>query len=259
MELQLPESAYPREFFAELASLEGRHFWFRARDRLFLWAVQRHHPRARRMLEVGCGTGHVLEYLRRHIPSLTIIGTDLFEEGLRHARERTEDCVGLARADARALPFGQVFDVAGAFDVLEHVEQDQLVIDELFRVLRPSGILIISVPQHAWLWSTADEHAHHVRRYTATRLHTLLTSAGFEIIRSTSFVSLLLPAMAASRVVRKRGRTEDPYAELRLPRILNAVLGLVMSVELAAIRLGIRLPAGGSRLVIARRPAVGLF
>lgn len=251
VEISLASGGYPREFFTELATLEDAHFWFRARDRLFRWAIRRHHPQARSMLEVGCGTGHVLSELRVELPELRLVGSELFHEGLWQARERVGGSVDLVLADARRLPFGADFDVVGAFDVLEHIEEDGRVVAELHRVLRPGGMLLLTVPQHRWLWSEADDRAQHVRRYSRSTLHPLLEQAGFEILRSTSFVSLLLPVMVASRL-RRRGPS-DPLAELRLANWLNTVLGWVMTTERAAIQRGITFPWGGSRLVIARR------
>lgn len=251
VEVSLASGGYPREFFAELATLEDAHFWFQARDRLFRWAIRRYHPQALSMLEVGCGTGHVLNQLRLELPELRLVGSELFHEGLWQARERVGSAADLVLADARRLPFGEDFDVVGAFDVLEHIEEDGRVLAELHRVLRPGGMLLLTVPQHQWLWSEADVRAQHVRRYSRSTLHPLLERAGFEILRSTSFVSLLLPVMLVSRL--RRTRSADPLAELRLASWLNTVLGRVMTTERAAIQRGITFPWGGSRLVIARR------
>ena len=250
--------SYAPERYDEIAGLEDRHFWFRARNRLFVWALRRHHPSARTMLDVGCGTGHVLEQLHREMPALRLTGSEVFSEGLDHARQRVGGDVGLVRADARCLPFGQEFDVVGAFDVIEHIDDDARVAAELFRVVRPGGLLLMTVPQHRWLWSQADVRARHVRRYTAATLHSLLRGAGFEIVRSTSFVFLLLPPMLLSRVLtRLRGRkgSGDLHSELHLAGWLNTVLDRVLRLELAAIYRGVSFPVGGSRFVVARRPS----
>ena len=113
---------------------------------------------------------------------------------------------------------------------------------------------MISVPQHRWLWSPADDHAHHVRRYTARELHKKLGSAGFEVLRSTSFVSFLLPAMLLSRLRKSKGRSDfDPTDELKLPKVMNSIFYGVMRIELSLIRRGINFPSGGSRLVVAKK------
>ncbi len=250
-------AGYAPELFDEIAALEDHHFWFRARDRLFLWAVGQYGRNARTMLDVGCGTGHVLAQLRVHLPHLHLVGSELFEEGLHLARRRLANEIDLVRSDARDLPFDQPFDVVGAFDVIEHVVDDARVLDELFRVLRPGGLLLLTVPQHRWLWSGADVRAHHERRYTAASLHPLVRQSGFEIVRSTSFVSLMLPAMVISRL-RARPSQDDEQSDLHIAGRLNALAGRVMSWEIAAIRHGVNFAFGGSRLVVARKPAASV-
>jgi 2-polyprenyl-3-methyl-5-hydroxy-6-metoxy-1,4-benzoquinol methylase len=62
--------------------------------------------------------------------------------------------------------------VIGAFDVIEHIEQDERVLLDLWCAIKARGGLIISMLKHRWLWSAADEHACHVRRCTNRNLLT---------------------------------------------------------------------------------------
>jgi hypothetical protein len=111
------------------------------------------------------------------------------------------------------------------------------------------------VPQHPALWSKQDEKACHVRRYTAAELAGKVQRAGFEILDSGSFVSLLLPLMWLSRSMANRGsNTEhDAMAELRIGKLMNLMLKAVMHVEMGLISIGVRFPAGGSRFLVARK------
>ena len=95
----------------------------------------------------------------------------------------------------------------------------------------------------------------HVRRYTATELRRKVEAAGFEVVRMTSFVSLLLPMMFASRLrLRIRERKEfDAIGELRQPRAVNMALEAVMMIERTLIRRGLSFPAGGSLLLVSRK------
>ena len=78
--------------------------------------------------------------------------------------------------------------------------------------------------------------------------------AGFHVVFETSFVSLLLPAMAASRLMpHKQDVVADELAELRLPKLLNSAFEAVMKVERLLIRMGMRFPIGGSGLLIAKK------
>lgn len=253
-ELARAGDGYDAELFAQLAELEPGSFWFRSRNALLAWALRTHHPAARSFLEIGCGTGFVLRGLADRHPQLELTGSELFVDGLSVARERVPQAE-LIQLDAREIPFVEAYDVIGAFDVIEHIEADERVLDQMHRALRPGGLLMVSVPQHRWLWSSADEHAHHVRRYTRRELTAKVRAAGFEPVLNTSFVTLLLPLLVVSRLAdRVRTRSYDPADEMRLPRWLDRGLERVMDLERWSIRRGVRWPVGGSRLLVARRP-----
>ena len=162
--------------------------------------------------------------------------------------------------DARSIPFRDHFDAIGAFDVLEHIEDDVTVIAEIAEALRPGGGLLLSVPQHPSLWSAQDAHAFHVRRYTAAGLRRKVEAAGFDVLRMTSFVSLLLPMMFVSRRRMREstpGDHVDAMGDLRQPRAVNAALEAVMTLERSLIRRGLSFPAGGSLLMVARKRQSG--
>ena len=161
--------------------------------------------------------------------------------------------VRLLQMDARAIPFEDEFDVVGAFDVLEHIEEDEVVLAQLRAALSGNGGLIITVPQHMSLWSAVDEQSCHVRRYSARELQSKLEHAGFKIIEMTSFVSFLLPLLYLSRLRKREPSTITPKTELALPPLLNRGLEFVMAVERQFIRSGVRMPAGGSLLAIAAK------
>jgi SAM-dependent methyltransferase len=244
--------SYDAACFSRLATLETGNFWFEARNRLVVWALRRYFPAARNFLEIGCGTGFVLAGIQRAFPALALAGAEVFSEGLAHARGRAPGAA-LFQMDARQIPFEEEFDVIGAFDVLEHIEQDVAVLSEVFRAVRPGGGVMLTVPQHPFLWSRVDEHARHKRRYTRGELIDKVRRAGFEITRTTSFVSLLLPAMALSRVAGGAARRSDPLPELGMSTRMNAVLARVLAVERTLIERGVSFPAGGSLLLVARK------
>jgi SAM-dependent methyltransferase len=256
---------YDPAFFAKLERLEARSFWFRARNKLIAWALGRCFPAARDFLEVGCGTGFVLAGLARARPGLVLTGADLFPQALDAARRRLP-AARLVVADALALQFEAEFDAAGAFDVIEHISDDVRALSEIRRVLRPSGGLILTVPQDPGMYGPADERAGHVRRYDAGELAAEVEAAGFEILLSTSFVSLLLPAMKWSRRPRAtdaalasarpnaaRGEDQLDIPGLGLPAPLDWALAAVMALERLLIRAGARFSKGGSRMIVARK------
>ena len=253
-ELAQANEGYEPSFYAELVRLEAKNFWFRSRNRLILWALQRYFPKIASFLEMGCGTGFVLAAIEQAFPRLKVQGSEIFIQGLELADQRLER-TELFQMDARQMPFAQEFDVIGSFDVLEHIEADRIVLSEMYRAVRQGGGILLTVPQHPWLWSQADTFAHHVRRYQAKQLIQKVEQAGFKVLYTTSFVSLLLPLMLISRSQQQKLKDNyDPLSELRIKGWLNSVLEKILTVELRLIRSGVSFPVGGSLLLVAKKP-----
>jgi SAM-dependent methyltransferase len=247
------KSGFDPAAFEGLAALEEDSVWFRSRNRLLVWALRRFFPAARSVLEVGCGTGYVLAALRGEFPDLRLTGAELFEEGLEVARRRVPDAEFL-QLDARKMPFDREFDVVGAFDVLEHVDDDDGVLRGMRQAVTPGGGVMITVPQHPLLWGPSDEYAQHCRRYTSRNLTDKVRAAGLTMEWSTSFVSSALPLMAASRLhARGTSNDYDPRSEHENARRVNPLLRGLAAADFALIRRGVSLPVGGSLLVLARR------
>ena len=247
---------YPSEGFAVTAEIEAGSFWCRSRNRV-LGDVVRGFADASRgldMLEIGCGIGGVVSELRR-VDRLRLTASDIYLDGLRYARSRFPD-VDFIQLDATSMPFRSEFDIVGAFDVLEHIDDDEQVMRGVHDALRPGGLFIVTVPQHPWMWSSIDVVVRHKRRYTRADLLRKLRAARFEIVFCSSFVTVLLPAMAASRMVARmrRQRRDDREAfssEVTLPPIANRICDRMMRIDEAVLRARISLPFGGSLLAVA--------
>jgi SAM-dependent methyltransferase len=248
--------AYREGYHADLAAAEATNFWYRARNDLITWAIRHHFPDLQSLLEIGCGTGFALSGIRAAFPSAELTGSEIIAAGLEFAAKRVPSAQ-FFQMDGRNIPFRDHFDVIGAFDVVEHIDEDTEVMREMWRALRPGGGLVLAVPQHPSLWSPHDEYTRHVRRYTGPELRRKVTEAGFRIVRSTSFVFFLLPLMFASRV---RMRMTDPHARndpvdaARVSRGVSVMLDPVMRFETALIRAGVNFPVGGSLLMVAQKP-----
>ena len=244
---------FQASYFDELAPLEANNFWFRSRNQLIIWALGHYFPNMKNYLEIGCGTGFVLSGVKQAFPHLHLSGSEIFSNGLIYAKTRVGQC-DIFQMDARHIPFEDEFDIIGGFDVLEHITEDEEVLAQLHRAVRPGGGIVLTVPQHAFLWSKADECACHVRRYSSGELKKKVRKAGFELVKSTSFVSLLLPLMVISRLRQRSGDKDyDSMAELKLSGAINKILEQIMRLERALIRMGLPFPAGGSLLLVARK------
>lgn len=249
------EVRFRREYYPQLARVEETSFWFRSRNRLLTWALGHFYPTAQSLLEIGCGTGFVLQEFRSSFPRLQLAGSEILCDGLEFALRRVPQA-RLFQMDARRIPFEKEFDVIGAFDVLEHIEEDDVVLKQMYKATKLAGGIILTVPQHQWLWSETDKADGHYRRYRRVDLRRKVQNAGFRILAMTSFVSLLLPLMWLVRVNyngRAPGAQRDVMSEFNIGRALNRGLTEVMRIERGLIRAGISFPAGGSLLLAARK------
>ena len=251
-ELAAGGAGFEAAYFDTLSKLEEGYFWFVSRNSLLAWALDKYFPRVSSFLEIGCGTGIVLSGMRSPFPDLALTGSEVFTAGLAIAARRLPD-TDLFQMDARHIPFARHFDVIGAFDVLEHIEEDEQVLAQMHQAVRQKGGIMLTVPQHPCLWSKTDDYARHVRRYRAGELRNKVERAGFKVLRMTSFVSLLLPLMLASRLKQRSSRQFNPTAEFEIGVQANKLLGSVMNFERALIQAGLSFPAGGSLLLIGKR------
>lgn len=254
-ELALQNDGFNPDTFERYAAVEAGHFWFLGRNDILRDCMVRYFPSAKNILEIGCGTGFVLASTRRTYPAAQLSGSDIFTEGLSYAKQRVPDAF-LFQMDACHIPYRDEFDLIGSFDVLEHIEDDNRALGQIFQACRPGGGLILTVPQHRWLWSSTDDYAHHKRRYTRSGLLSRVEHAGFKVEYVGSFVALLLPVMLASRLLQKSADAADQMdAGFKISKLANTLLGAVMKVERWLIARGISFPLGGSLLLVARKPA----
>jgi SAM-dependent methyltransferase len=254
-----PTQSYDPIHFARLAAIEERHAWFRARRDLIgrlAAELTRDLPDGFRVLEVGCGTGLLLQELERVCPRGQVIGMDLYAEGLRFARQRTK--CQLVLGDANNPPFGAEFDLVGLFDVLEHLPDDKGVLRRMRELLLPSGALLLTVPADPTLWSSFDEAACHARRYELPDLERKLTEAGFQVTYITHFMRALAPVLRTIRrgAVWSRG-SRGAERELRVVPVINDVLYWILKQEATIIGQRRQIRTGTSILAIARRPPDG--
>lgn len=243
------------KFFQLMAAVEPRHFWFVARNRILMGVMRRYFDNPENFLEIGCGTGFVLSAASAAFPQARLSGSDIYTEGLAFASRRVPGAF-LFQMDACHIPFREEFDVIGAFDVLEHIEEDEAVLGQIYQACKPGGGIVLTVPQHPWLWSRTDDFAHHKRRYVRKELLEKVARAGFRVEYATSFVALLLPLMLASRLLPKSGTDMNEQMEgagLNIGWLTNAVLGAIMQLEWIMIKVGLSFPFGGSLLLVAKK------
>ncbi len=252
-------AGFDPRFFELLDAAEDKHFWFRARSRIageLARQITQNLPPGHRILELGCGHGGMLRILRNVCPNATLIGMDLFAEGLRYSRQRI-DCP-LVQANVHHHPFGVHFDLIGLFDVLEHLDDDRGVLRSIHALLNDGAALLLTVPAHQHLWSYFDEASHHCRRYSRRELHDKLVECGFAVEYLTEYMAPIYPIVAAAR--RFQGLTGGTTSaadltarEMRIVPGLNTVLDRLLARELFKVRRRTQISPGTSIIAIARR------
>jgi len=235
--------------YPQMYRVEKEHWWFVTRQEILLRYIDRRLrlPDRTHVLDVGCGTGALLELLSRRFDAY---GSDTAPQAIAFCRQR-----GLTRLHLGTLesyPASPPFDLITMLDVLEHTEDDRGLLRETLRLLRTGGHLLVTVPAFPSLWSRHDEMLHHKRRYTKSLLRRTLVESGFAVKHLTFFNTFLFPAAWARRTA---GRVTggDRANDLEIPgRGLNAVLKHVFALERVVLS-SASLPFGLSLLCLAAK------
>jgi SAM-dependent methyltransferase len=251
------------EAYAMLAARQQTYWWHRARRLMSLELLRRFGLKpACRWLDVGCGPGTNLTMLDALRPSLTV-GVDLSPIGLDFARQ-SAPAARLVRTDLKeALPFADAsFDLVTIFNVLYHrwMPSEEAVLSEVFRILRPGGLLLMTEPALPSLAREMDELTMGRRRYNLADIRALCRRARLDLLLDSYFTSFGVPALLAiklvSRLFRQKHRAlNNDAADMKpLTRLPNAALFGLAHLEGALVVAGMRMPFGVTLVCLARRP-----
>lgn len=251
----------PAEYH-KMHALERSYWWFQGRRTVILTVLDQFlcrlkalpaSPDELKFLDLGCGTGMLLEDLKTRGKA---VGLDFSPIALSYCRER--NLAALGRADVGYLPIRtQSVDVVTALDLVEHVRDDRALLGEIYRVLKPGGMVLMTVPAHKALWGPHDRALHHFRRYEKEEFLRLVNDIGLHPLKYTYTVATAyLPAMVYRRTKRMIVRADAPPRtdEFPLPGFVNSTLRTIMNCEARYLQKR-NLPFGLSLLCIASRPA----
>ena len=256
IEAETTEAMHKHEY-ARLAARESFYFWNVGRREILREVLWRHLPSPNDLtiLDLGCGPGGNIKLLAEFGE---VTGLDVSEEALRFARKY--NFAKLILGDGKNLPFrDNSYDLVTSLDVLEHLHDDQKAIKEVFRVLRPGGFFLISVPAHTWLWSDHDEAMLHKRRYPEKEILFKLRAAGFETLEKSHFVTIAVPInffrkikdSISRKVFPGKQKVAETY-DVEFSETVNGFLLFLLRLEKFMIRF-ISLPLGTSIFVIAKK------
>lgn len=244
------------EEYARLEEVEDTHWFYAGKRRIVFDCLNRLGILQPDSLLVDCGAG-TGRFAQEASKSCKVIAVDDHDESIEIAR-RHLGADAVRRGSCTAIPLASgTADIVTALDVIEHVEDDRRAVAEMLRILKPGGVIVITVPAFQALWSDWDVALHHFRRYRRPALRSLLAEAGFELVRCDYINVLAFPAVWALRKWRtwfpsspegKGRRAEERIPPAWLNRLLFA------SFVLPA-KSGIPFPFGVGLLAVARRPA----
>ncbi|MCS7038093.1 MAG: class I SAM-dependent methyltransferase [Anaerolineae bacterium] len=242
---------------------EDRHWWFATRTRAVLALLDKYvgpGRNGRRVLDVGAGAGNMMHHLAHYGE---VIGLEYHPKPIPIARSRGFD---VRQGSATAIPFPDAsFDLVALLDTIEHIPDEAAVLRETWRVTKPGGWLIVTVPALMWLWSQNDVLNQHQRRYAVPELRRKLTAVGWDVPFCSYTFTLIFPLSAALILARRRlGREPDlasPHfdpdayqVEMEpAPPWLNALLDRVGRFEVALLK-RTPLPIGTSIIAVAHKP-----
>lgn len=238
--------------YARLAEYEQSYWWHLGR----LEIIQTYMKCASRnrsnsvILNVGCGTGGTIDMLEKFGK---VDNVDTSDDAIDFAKKLGYG--NITKVDGIDLPFeDKTYDVVGAFDVLEHIEDDRSALSEWKRVLKDDGAIAITVPAYQWLWSGHDVSSHHQRRYTMKSLISVAAKAGLRPERKSYAISFSLPLVAGFRLASKvlDGKEDSRSSYVPVPRAINNLFTALLKAE-AKMHNTVSLPAGTSVITILRK------
>lgn len=239
--------------FASEAVHEANHWWFVGRRRLFAREIaEAGLPKQAAVLDVGTSTGTNLRMLRE-IGFGNVAGLDFSRDAIAYCESKGFG--GVREGDICAMPFADdSFDLVLATDIIEHVDDDQTALHEIARVLKPGGLVLVTVPAFKALWGLQDRVAQHKRRYRQKQLLERIGKAGLATETSYHFNYLLfLPILLARRAIDLFGIKARSEAEFNSTSS-NWLFDKIFTFDVFSAR-RLKPPFGVSILAFARKPA----
>lgn len=166
------------------------------------------------ILDIGCSTGFLLADLKAAFPQAYVMGADVVLGPLLNLAKASPE-IPLLHFDLTRCPLpDNSVDVAILLNVLEHIEDDALAVQHLFRILKPGGIAVIEVPAGPELYDIYDELLMHYRRYKMRDLRRLFLEAGFAILRQSHLGVFSVPRFFCCKIIAPKKRADIPEEEI---------------------------------------------
>jgi 2-polyprenyl-3-methyl-5-hydroxy-6-metoxy-1,4-benzoquinol methylase len=234
------------EYAESYANLYREHWWWRSRERILIRAIRKIPlPAPATILDVGCGDGLFFSKLREfgEVEGIETDASLVRTNNPDRQRIYSQPLGDQAYADAS-------YDLITALDVLEHIKDDRAAVGHMISMLKPGGFLLVTVPAFMVLWDEHDEANHHVRRYTAAALQTLLSERGELLDIHYLYHAIFIPKYIVTRLNKLAPRKLKQSA--MPPRPINQAMSLYCDWEERMLGRA-RLPFGTSVMALVQR------
>ncbi len=231
---------------------ERSYWWHLGRLRIIRSYIKRAKGNKKKfkILNIGCGTGGTIDMLESFGVTDNV---DISAEAIKLMKQN--GYTRLTKVSGNILPFkAKSYDMVGAFDVLEHIEDQVEALKEWNRVIKDDGRVVITVPAYQWLWTDHDVSLHHKRRYTTKLLAEAAKEAGLTPVKKSYAIVFSLPLVVGFRFLNKAlGRkTDSETSYVDVPNWVNAIFTNLLYLE-AKMHGVVRFPAGTSVVGVFRK------
>jgi len=235
--------------------IEQSYWWFVGKQFLINRILRRLIPKSQqtaKVLDIGCGTGIILKLLKSFGASY---GMESSSDAVLFLRKRNLN--NIVQSDAgRSVPFKtNTFSVITCLDVLEHLDNDLPLIEEMFRVCKPGGYVLVTIPAFEFLWSHHDTALHHKRRYTKPQLMAMIRGPEWKVCKCSYYNTLFFfPILVVRKLKGLLSNHESPRSDffMRLPAWLNRAMSLLFISEISLLRY-LNLPFGVSLVLTLQK------
>ncbi len=229
------------------------HFWMISRRRVITDTVTGFLNNGKTFLEVGTGPGDVSRELQNR--GLRITVSDIEIDSLNHAA--SHDISSVVQFDLYHPIYRDHFDAVGAFDVIEHLEDDSTAVKNLLDIVKPGGFVFVTVPAHNWLWNNRDRLENHKRRYSRRRLRRLFEGSGATVINVDYLFFMIFPLLIGRTIfdlIRRKDSftSTDHQNSMNINPTINQLLLKLTTLELSIFQKK-SAPIGGTLILTARK------
>lgn len=244
--------SYPEEGYLNLIKLEENSFWFKHRNKCILNFVKRYNPNDI-FFDIGGGSGAVANFLQQN-DIRTILIEPAYQGALAAAkRNLTTVCDSFENLHPTTS-----INAVGLFDVIEHIENDQIFLNKINKFLSDNGYIYITVPAYKWLWSEEDDYAGHYRRYNLKTLKQILEQANFKVLHSSYFFCPLILPILLFRVIPsliglRKNNLQQNLNEHNTNRLSAKIMNILLKIEFAMIKGYLKIPFGASCILVAQK------